>query len=226
MEVQPDVTKTFRVRCRTGGRDSKQEKVTLGDYPPYSLADAWTWRDDCKALAGRGLSPMTLKHADPIPGYATPAARELAQFFMSNWCVATVQKAQVKVNQANAANTVEAFALEWFQKMVEPANSNPRNIQRALEKEVIAAIGSKQLASVTVTDTLAITDKIKNRGSDQMALQTGNIVGRTSIVASLSKPAEVMQVIKDLVHEALEELADYAEADGGLKTDSKSHVND
>ena len=35
------------------------------------------------------------------------------------------------------------------------------------------------------------------------------------IVAPLSKPAEVMQVIEDLVREALEELADYAEADGG-----------
>jgi hypothetical protein len=178
VEVQPGGTKTFRMRYRAGGRDSKQEKVTLGDYPTYSLADARTWRDDGKALAGRGLSPMALKRGDPIPDYATPAARELAQLLISKWCVATVQKAQVKADQANAANTVEAFALEWFQKMVEPANSNPRNIQRALEKDVIPAIGSKHLASVTVTDILEITDKIKNRGSDQMPLQTRNIMKR------------------------------------------------
>ena len=55
VDVQPGGTKTFRLRYRAGGRDSKQEKVSLGEYPTYSLADARTWRDDCKALAGRGV---------------------------------------------------------------------------------------------------------------------------------------------------------------------------
>ena len=178
VDVQPGGTKTFRLRYRAGGRDSKQEKVTLGEYPTYSLADARTWRDDCKALAGRGVSPMALKRGDSIPESATPAVRELGQFFISNWCVATVQKAQVKADDAKAGNTVGAFADEWFQKMAEPANSNPRNIRRVLDKDVIPAIGSKQLADVSVTDIMAITDKIKNRGSDQMALQTRNIMKR------------------------------------------------
>jgi site-specific recombinase XerC len=39
-------------------------------------------------------------------------------------------------------------------------------------------VGSKQIADVTVTDILAITDKIKNRGADQMALQTRNVLKR------------------------------------------------
>ena len=43
---------------------------------------------------------------------------------------------------------------------------------------MIPAIGSKQIADVTVTDILAITDKIKNRGADQMALQTRNVLKR------------------------------------------------
>ena len=43
-----------------------------GNNPPWwlpglFLAEARTWRDDCKALAGRGLSPMVLKRGDPIP---------------------------------------------------------------------------------------------------------------------------------------------------------------
>jgi hypothetical protein len=40
VEVQPGGTKTFRVRYRAGGRDSKQEKVTLGDNPTYSISGA------------------------------------------------------------------------------------------------------------------------------------------------------------------------------------------
>ena len=84
------------MRYKAGGRDSKQEKVTLGDYPACSLADPRTWRDNGKALAGRGLSPMALKRGDPIPGYVTPAARELAHIFISHWCVASLHKAQLK----------------------------------------------------------------------------------------------------------------------------------
>ncbi len=178
IEVMPGGTKTFRLRYRVGGRGSKQEKITLGDYPTYSLSEARTWRDDCKSLAGRGLSPMALKRGDPIPEDAPLAVKELAQAFLGNWCVKVVAKLKAKEAETKASETVEAFALRWYSEIVVPANSNPRNIKRALEKDVIPAIGTKQIADVTVTDILAITDKIKNRGADQMALQTRNVLKR------------------------------------------------
>lgn len=178
LEVMPGGTKTFRLRYRMGGRGAKQEKVTLGDYPAYSLAEARTWRDDCKALAGRGLSPMALKRGDPVPEDATPAAMELAQFFIRNWCMKAVAKAKAKEEAAKAGDTVEAFARRWYAEIVEPANSSPRNVKRVLDKDVIPAIGAKQIADVTVTDILAITDRIKARGADQMALQTRNVLKR------------------------------------------------
>lgn len=178
LEVMPGGAKVWRLRYRVGGRGSKQEKITLGDYPSYSLADARTWRDDCKALAGRGLSPMALKRGDPIPEDTTPTAKELAEFFIRNWCMKAVAQAKAKEEEQRASETVEAFVRRWYAEIVEPANSNPRNILRTLEKDVIPAIGSKQLADVTVTDVLAITDKIKKRGADQMALQTRNVLKR------------------------------------------------
>jgi len=178
LQVQPGGRKSWKLRYRMGGRDAKQEKGTLGEYPTYSLAEARSWRDDCKALVGRGLSPMVLRRGDPIPDDAPPAAKELAELFIRNWCVATVQKAREKEAEAKASNTVEAFAREWLQKVVEPTNKNPRNIKRALSKDVLPTIGSKALDEVTVADVLAITDRIKNRGSDQMALQTRNIMKR------------------------------------------------
>lgn len=175
VEVMPGGAKTWRLRYRLGG---KQEKITLGEYPTYSLAEARTWRDDCKALAGRGLSPMALKRGDSIPEEATPAAKELAEFFLRNWCVKALAKAKAKEEEKKAGETVEAFARHWFAEIVTQANSNPRNVLRALEKDVIPAIGSKQIADVTVTDVLAITDRIKKRGADQMALQTRNVLKR------------------------------------------------
>lgn len=178
LEVMPGGAKVWRLRYRVGGRGAKQEKITLGDYPIYGLADARTWRDDCKALAGRGLSPMALKRGDPIPDDASPTAKELAQFFIRNWCLKAVEKAKAKEAETKAVDTVEAFARRWYVEIVEPANSSPRNVKRVLDKDVIPAIGGKQIADVTVTDILSITDKIKNRGADQMALQTRNVLKR------------------------------------------------
>jgi integrase len=175
VEVMPGGAKVWRLRYRLAG---KQEKVTLGDYPTYSLAEARSWRDDCKILAGRGLSPMALKRGDPVPEDATPAVKELAQAFIREWGLRTREKAKVKEEAEKEANTVEAFARRWYTEIVTTANSNPRNILRALEKDIFPAIGSKQIADVTVTDILAITDKIKNRGADQMALQTRNVLKR------------------------------------------------
>lgn len=176
IEVMPTGKKRWGLKYRTLA--AKQETMRLGDYPAYSLAEARTWRDDCKALAGRGLSPMGLKRGDPIPEDAAPAAKELAQFFIRNWCLKAVEKTRAKEEAQKASETVEAFARRWYAEIAEPANSNPRNVKRVLEKDVIPAIGAKQIADVTVTDILAITDRIKNRGADQMALQTRNVLKR------------------------------------------------
>lgn len=178
VEVMPGGAKVWRMRYRIGGRGAKQEKITLGDYPTYSLAEARTWRDDCKILAGRGVSPMALRRGDAIHEDAAPAVKELAQAFIREWCLKTREKAKIKEEAAKEADTVEAFAMRWYAEIVEPTNSNPRNILRALKKDIYPAIGAKQVADVTVTDILAITDKIKNRGADQMALQTRNVMKR------------------------------------------------
>jgi len=178
VEVQPGGTKTFRLRYRIGGRGAKQEKITLGDYPTYALTEARTWRDDCKALAGRGISPAALKRGDAVPDDSSLVVKELAQAFIRDWCLKAREKARAKDEAAREADTVEVFARHWYVEIAEPANSNPRNIYRVLEKDVIPAIGRKQVADVTVTDILAITDKIKNRGADQMALQTRNVLKR------------------------------------------------
>ncbi|MCK2089027.1 tyrosine-type recombinase/integrase [Thauera aromatica] len=175
VEVMPGGAKVWRLRYRLAG---KQEKVTLGDYPAYSLSEARTWRDDCKALSGRGLSPMALKRGDAIPDDLSVTVKERAQKFIDDWCTAQRRKIDAKEAEARAASTVEAFAWRWFAEVAEPGNSNPRNIRRVLEKDVIPAIGAKQIADVTVSDVLAITDKIKARGADQMALQTRNVMKR------------------------------------------------
>jgi hypothetical protein len=161
VEAMPGGAIRWRLRYHLAG---KQEKVTLGEYPTYSVAEATRWRDACKVLAGRGVSPMAMKRGDPIPEEASHAGRELAQAFIQDWCLTAREKARAKEEAKKAADAVGAFAWRWYREIAEPKNSNPRNIKRVLEKDVIPSIGDKPIAAVTVTDVLAITDGVKARG--------------------------------------------------------------
>lgn len=50
IEVMPGGKRSRRMRYRLNGR---QEKVILGEYPAFSLADARKWREECRAMVVR-----------------------------------------------------------------------------------------------------------------------------------------------------------------------------
>jgi integrase len=53
-----------------------------------------------------------------------------------------------------------------------------RTTRRALDKDILPAIGNKPIGQVTTGDVQAICDRIKRRGSPKMALHTRNVVKR------------------------------------------------
>ena len=73
---------------------------------------------------------MALKRGDSIPNDIKPEAKEFTDTFLKNWCREAIQKQQVKIAAIQAEDTVEAFARRWYAEIVEPNNSNPRNIHR------------------------------------------------------------------------------------------------
>ena len=87
--------------------------------------------------------------------------------------------------------TVETFAEQWFANVVCLNVKDPLNIRRVLDKDILPAIGNKKLGEVTALDVLGITDRIKNRGADQMALMTRNIIKRLYSYAIARHLAEV-----------------------------------
>jgi len=72
----------------------------------------------------------------------------------------------------------EAAELYMAAAMAKKSDEYRRTTQRALEKDVLPAIGNKRPADVTAEDVLAICEKIKGRGSPKMALHTRNVVKR------------------------------------------------
>lgn len=89
-----------------------------------------------------------------------------------------MQARRAEKEQAKGQDTVEAFAERWFAEVVCREVKNPRTIRRVLNKDVLPAIGRKTLGEVTALDVLGITDRIKARGADHMALATRNIIKR------------------------------------------------
>lgn len=175
IEIMPGGTKVWRLRYRVLG---KQEKITLGHYPAFSLVEARSWRDDCKLLFKRGISPMALKRGDAIADHHSSLIKELGEQFISKWCSEALEKTRQKETEMQVASTVEVFGIYWYEEIIKPNNKRHIGVLRVLNKDVFPAIGYMQVNAVKVTDILDITDTIKNRGSDQMALQTRNILKR------------------------------------------------
>jgi integrase len=133
-----------------------QEKVTLGDYPSFTLGEARLWREQCKAAIAKGQSPMRLKQV---------AKTEIRD--------------QSEAHAGRETRTVKGFAQKWLAEVVAKDVKDPTTIKRCLEKDVYPAIGSKRLDEVTPAHVLEITDKIKDgRGSPHAALLTRNILKR------------------------------------------------
>lgn len=173
IEVAPSGRKTWGIRYRLAG---KQEKALLGEYPAYGLQRARQWREETRMLVAQGHSPQQAKKA-LFSGLDDSLDSELKQYAIKWWRTGQLMGEAIKA-EAIKADNLEVFAWQWFSEVAQKTNNNPRNIERVLHKDVIPAIGSKQVNNVTTSDILAITDAIKARGSDQMALQTRNILKR------------------------------------------------
>lgn len=91
----------------------------------------------------------------------------------------------------------EAAELYLATAMAGKSDEYRRTTRRALDKDVLPAIGGKPINAVTGDDIVAICDRIKSRGSPKMALHTRNVVKRlyAYLMArelAIHNPAEVV----------------------------------
>jgi integrase len=72
----------------------------------------------------------------------------------------------------------DAAELYLSTAMVRKSDEYQRTTRRALEKDVLPALGNQPISSVTPEDVIAICERIKKRGSPKMALHTRNVIKR------------------------------------------------
>ena len=90
--VQPTGKKVWRMQYRLGGRSAKKERVTLGEYPAHTLAQARLRREQCRALIAQGQSPAAAKQAEKAvrEGRATDTA------FANLWYADVVSRTNIE----------------------------------------------------------------------------------------------------------------------------------
>ena len=91
----------------------------------------------------------------------------------------------------------EAAELYLATEMAGKSEEYRRTTRRALDKDVLPAIGHMPVKAVTAADVVAICERIKSRGSPKMALHTRNVIKRLYeyLIArqlAASNPAEVV----------------------------------
>lgn len=143
IEVLPTGRKIWRFRYRF---DNKSQKITLGEYQAFSLAEARLWREKCRSMVVHGINPA--------------------------------QKKQEEKLKQKDPTTVKTFAKRWLTDIVEKSNHDPRNITRVIEKDITPTIGKLELEELTTAHIQVVLDRIKQRGSDHVALLTRNVLKR------------------------------------------------
>lgn len=114
------------------------------------------------------------------PAMALTEARELRERYkgMVERGDSPMRRKAAERRSRDLPDTVEEFAAIWMKEVVEPATKDTRSIRQVLRKDILPSFGARRLDEVTPADVLSMTDRIKARGSDQMALLARNVLKR------------------------------------------------
>ncbi|MCP3728398.1 integrase arm-type DNA-binding domain-containing protein [Paraburkholderia sp. CNPSo 3272] len=120
--------------------NGKEKRLALGAYPAVGLKEARSKRDDARKLLDDGIDPSAQKQA-----------------------VKTARLAQ-------AANTFEGVAREWFELMMSAkAKSHRDKVIARLENDVFPWLGKLPVANITAPEVLACLRRIEDRGAKDTA---------------------------------------------------------
>ncbi|WP_118976726.1 tyrosine-type recombinase/integrase [Taibaiella koreensis] len=146
LEISPTGYKSWRYRYHHFG---KEKRVTLGDYPFLSLADARQKRDDARNLLKNGQDPAIVKKHKK-------------------------QTAKYKANQ-----TLELVGREWYQYNLDTwGERHAADILYRLEMDIFPDLGAYPITEITPAILFHCIQKIEARGAHELARRAMQYVGR------------------------------------------------
>lgn len=133
----------------------------------------WRYR---YSLHGVRQAPLTI---GSYPEISLAEARQQRDAWAKLVAKGESPKRAVQALQTEKRNTVAVFADQWLsEQMKGKSKSYQTTLRRIMEKDVFPWLGGMPLTEVKPVDVLDLCDRIKSRGSPQMALVTRNVLRR------------------------------------------------
>jgi len=137
LEVTTKGGKLWRMKYRYL---NKEKKLSIGEYPAITLADARERREEAKRLLANGLDPSSVKQQ--------------------------IKQERILEN----ANTFEVIAREWHaHKKPEWSAVNAKTVLDRLERDVFPEIGKYPIRMITHKMLLDLANTLKQRGANELA---------------------------------------------------------
>lgn len=137
LEVTTKGGKLWRMKYRFM---NKEKKLSIGEYPAITLADARERREEAKKLLANGLDPSAVKQE--------------------------IKHERILEN----ANTFEVIAREWHEhKRPEWSELNAKIVLDRLERDVFPEIGNYPIRAITHKMLLDLANTLKQRGANELA---------------------------------------------------------
>ena len=139
----------------------KEKRLSLGVYPDISLKEARAARDEARRLIAQGVDPNARR-------------KEIS-----------------RQRVADAENSFEVVAREWFQKQAPIwSDIHQKNVISKLEKNIFPYLGDETVAAVSAPNLLRVLRKIEERGAIETAHRTLSICGQVFRYAIATARAE------------------------------------
>jgi integrase len=147
--IKPNGSKGWRLKYLF---ERKENRLSLGVYPIVGLADARIKRDEFKKMLASGINPSDKRKEN---------------------------KAQIKIELAEEANSFENVANEFLekQKLRIGEKTHEKKVGR-LKNHVFGPIGAKKIDDVTIQDILLIIRKIEAKGQNETAHRILNLINQ------------------------------------------------
>lgn len=120
--------------------ENRRQLLTIGTYPEIDLKQARHLHHEARAQLARGTNPTSHKRA--------------------------MKKAAIAV----ITNSVDAIALEWFNRNKgQWSESHAERTEACLKRDVLPWIGKKDINDVTPSDVIRIMQRVESRGAAETA---------------------------------------------------------
>ena len=160
LEVSASGTRTWRMAYRQP--NGKNTRLTFGQYPEVTLAEARIMRAEARKQRKAGVDPAQAKRIDKINKTTADA------------------------------NTFEAVAREWHANRLESwQERTAANILHRLEVDIFPLIGKQPIAGIEAPVVLDVLRQIEKRGALDMAKRQGQVCGQIFRYAIATGKAKV-----------------------------------